>query len=215
MEASDRQHALRLNRDDRRTEILRAVIAVCAEDGISRLSVSKITACVGCTRSLFYHYFPNKEAALEAALDFTIDNFIDRLREWNEQRTLGDIEGALDSISSLLKRLVLDTPDLPRSIASHGDALLYTNFVDRVAERCATYICESTVEDFKAHHEVLIDHVYETFYVLISGLILFIRSNPRVPTSVVKDIIASTLHIEGYTSKYPERNPERPRTPAE
>ena len=91
----------RLAHDARKEELLRAVIDVCAREGISKLSVSNITKHVGCTRSLFYHYFPNKEAALEAALDYTIDAFIERLRTWNAGRTRGDIEGALDSIAVL------------------------------------------------------------------------------------------------------------------
>ena len=202
-------HRERHTHDHRREEILHAVISVCSEEGISRLSVSGITERVGCTRSLFYHYFPNKEAALEAALDYTIDAFIERLRAWNASRVRGDIEGALDSISVLLRSMVLETPDLPKSIAADGDAVLYSAFVHRVAERCARYMCESTVIDFARYHEILIDHVFETFYVLISGLILYIREHPTVKTAVIKDIIASTLHIEGYTSKYPERRPNR------
>ncbi|MFR3451892.1 MAG: hypothetical protein ACLTSX_10480 [Collinsella sp.] len=63
--------------------------------------------------------------------------------------------------------------------------------------------------DFAAHHEVRIDHLYETFYVLITGLIMFVRTHPDEPEGTIKDIIASTLHIEGYTAKYPERRPER------
>lgn len=199
----------RHSRDERRDEILRAVIDVCAEQGLARLSVSSVTARVGCTRSLFYHYFPSKEAAFDAALELTIDAFIDRLRAWDRERIPGDIEGALDGISSLLKTLVVETPDLSRSIAADGDAVLYTAFVDRVAERCARFICETTVVDFSRYHDVLIDHIYETFYVLISGLILFIRTHPDVEVTVIKDIIASTLHIEGFTQKYPERRPER------
>ena len=198
----------RLAHDARKEELLRAVIDVCAREGISKLSVSNITKHVGCTRSLFYHYFPNKEAALEAALDYTIDAFIARLRSWNEGRTFGDIEGALDGISHLLKTLVLEMPGISGSITEGGDAVLYTTFVNRVAERCARYICESTVVDFARYHEVLIDNVYETFYVLISGLILYIRSHKDVPEPVIKDIIACTLHIEGYTEKYKDRRPE-------
>lgn len=195
--------------DARREEILQAVIAVCSTESIGKLSVSSITARVGCARSLFYHYFPSKEAALEAALDYTIDAFIARLRAWNESRELGDIEGALDGISELLKTLVLEMPGISSSITEGGDAVLYTTFVNRVAERCARYICESTVVDFARYHEILIDNVFETFYVLISGLILYIRSHRDVPVSVIKDIIACTLHIEGYTEKYKDRRPER------
>ena len=43
---------------------------------------------------------------------------------------------------------------------------------------------------------------------LISGLILYIRSHKDVPEPVIKDIIACTLHIEGYTEKYKDRRPE-------
>ena len=42
-----------------------------------------------------------------------------------------------------------------------------------------------------------------------TGLVMFVRANPDVPEETVKDIIASTLHIEGYTAKYPERRPTR------
>ena len=193
----------------RREEILQAVIDVCAEEGIGKLSVSSVSERVGCTRSLFYHYFPNKEEALSAALDYTIDAFIARLRTWNANRTFGDVEGALDGISELLKTLVLEMPGISGSITVGGDAVLYTAFVNRVAERCARYMCETTVVDFAEHHEVLIDNVFETFYVLISGLILYIRSHRDVPVGVIKDIIACTLHIEGYTEKFKDRRPER------
>ena len=208
-EPTTRTRSSRHSYDDRREEILQAVIDVCAEEGIGKLSVSSVSARVGCTRSLFYHYFPNKEDALNAALDYTIDAFIARLRTWNEYRVLGDIEGALDGISELLKTLVLEMPGISGSITVGGDAVLYTAFVNRVAERCARYMCESTVVDFARYHEILIDNVFETFYVLISGLILYIRSHRDVPVEVIKDIIACTLHIEGYTEKYKDRRPER------
>lgn len=208
-EAAARTRSSRHSYEDRRDEILQAVIDVCAEQGLGKLSVSSVSERVGCTRSLFYHYFPNKEDALSAALDYTIDAFIARLRTWNENRVLGDIEGALDGISELLKTLVLEMPGISGSITAGGDAVLYTAFVNRVAERCARYMCESTVVDFAKYHEILIDNVFETFYVLISGLILYIRSHQDVPVEVIKDIIACTLHIEGYTEKYKDRRPER------
>lgn len=203
-------HHERLAHDDRRDEIIGAVRAVVAESGISRLSISAVTKRVGCTRSLFYHYFPTKEDALQAALDQSIDAFMAQLTAWNDQRVTGDIEGALNSAAHMLKTLVLQQDDaMPHTVATGGNAGLYATFVHRVADRTARYICESTVVDFAALHEVRIDHLYETFYVLITGLVMFVRANPDVPEETVKDIIASTLHIEGYTAKYPERRPTR------
>lgn len=203
-------HHERLAHDDRRDEIIDAVRAVVAESGISRLSISAVTKRVGCTRSLFYHYFPTKEDALQAALDQSIDAFMAQLTAWNDQRVTGDIEGALNSAAHMLKTLVLQQDDaMPHTVATGGNAGLYATFVHRVADRTARYICESTVVDFVALHEVRIDHLYETFYVLITGLVMFVRANPDVPEETVKDIIASTLHIEGYTAKYPERRPTR------
>lgn len=203
-------HHERLAHDDRRDEIIDAVRAVVAKSGISRLSISAVTKRVGCTRSLFYHYFPTKEDALQAALDQSIDAFMAQLTAWNDQRVTGDIEGALNSAAHMLKTLVLQQDDaMPHTVATGGNAGLYATFVHRVADRTARYICESTVVDFAALHEVRIDHLYETFYVLITGLVMFVRANPDVPEETVKDIIASTLHIEGYTAKYPERRPTR------
>lgn len=203
-------HHERLAHDDRRDEIIDAVRAVVAESGISRLSISAVTKRVGCTRSLFYHYFPTKEDALQAALDQSIDAFMAQLTAWNDQRVTGDIEGALNSAAHMLKTLVLQQDDaMPHTVATGGNAGLYATFVHRVADRTARYICESTVIDFAVLHEVRIDHLYETFYVLITGLVMFVRANPDVPEETVKDIIASTLHIEGYTAKYPERRPTR------
>lgn len=203
-------HHERLAHDDRRDEIIDAVRAVVAESGISRLSISAVTKRVGCTRSLFYHYFPTKEDALQAALDQSIDAFMAQLTAWNDQRVTGDIEGALNSAAHMLKTLVLQQDDaMPHTVATGGNAGLYATFVHRVADRTARYICESTVVDFAALHEVRIDHLYETFYVLITGLVMFVRANPDVPEETVKDIIASALHIEGYTAKYPERRPTR------
>lgn len=203
-------HHERLAHDDRRGDILAAVRSAIEEDGISRLSISSITKRVGCTRSLFYHYFPTKEDALQAVLDQSIDAFVERLIDWNASRVPGDIEGTLDQAAHLLKSMVRgDSDHTARSVAHGGDASLYASFVHRVADRTARYVCSSTVVDFAARHEVRIDHLYETFYVLITGLIMYVRTHPDAPEETIKDIIASTLHIEGYTAKYPERRPVR------
>ena len=189
--------AKRLTGDERRREILDAVRTVSSELGVSHLSVSAVTKRAGCTRSLFYHYFADMDAAVTAVMDEAIDGFISELEQWNAGRTVGDIEGALDTVAPLFKRLVASGHELPSTLTSSSGAL-YGGFLHNVVQRVAQYI---------AHHELRIDHVYETFYTLIMGLLMYIRTHPDVPDETVKEIIASTLHIEGYTAKYPERKP--------
>ena len=98
----------RLPGDERRRRILKAVRIVSAERGVSHLSVSAVAKQAGCTRSLFYHYFSDMDAAVEAAMDEAIEGFVSELERWNASRTVGDIEGALDSVAPLFKRLVAD-----------------------------------------------------------------------------------------------------------
>lgn len=186
----------RHGRDARQREILDAVRCICSDEGVGALSVSRITERAGCTRSLFYHYFPDRQAALDAALDGLIEDVVEKLRAWNASRVRGDVEGSLHSAAALLKGLVLGRGDLPLSLTRSGDAALYTQFVDRVAARAARYIVDTTVKDYARLHPVRIDHVYETFYMLITGLIMFIRTQPDVPGETLADIIASTLHID-------------------
>ena len=196
----------RLPGDERRRRILKAVRIVSAERGVSHLSVSAVAKQAGCTRSLFYHYFPDMDAAVEAVMDEAIEGFIHELERWNASRIEGDIEGALDTVAPLFKRLVVDGHELPTTLTS-GSGALYGGFLHHAVERVAHYLCETTVADFIARHDLRIDHVYETFYTLVMGLLMYIRTHPDVPDETVKDIIASTLHIEGYTAKYPERRP--------
>ena len=207
MEQQERTR-IRHTRDERRDEILPRRYRRLRRAGARAPLSSSVTARVGCTRSLFYHYFPSKEAAFDAALEMTIDAFISRLRTWDRQRVRGDIEGALDGIAELLNRS-WSTPRASRApLRSTATPCSTPPRQPRLRALCPVYLREHRCGLCTAPRG-LIDHVYETFYVLISGLILFIRSNPSVDTETLKDIIASTLHIEGYTAKYADRRPER------
>jgi len=45
-------------------------------------------------------------------------------------------------------------------------------------------------------HDVRIDHLYETFYVLILGVIGYLRKHPDADDAVIADVIAQTLHMD-------------------
>lgn len=177
-------------------EIVLATRALYEEKGLSNTSVQDITQKVGVTRSLFYHYFRDKEAVTNAVLDTYISDYLEAVEIWNQQRQVGEIEDALSSAVKLLRVVLFENDSFRIALASKENAELYLEFLNRVADRIARYIVDSTVVDYAIYHTVAIDHVYETFYVLIIGLAGYLRRNPQVDDDVLKDIIAQTLHMD-------------------
>ena len=175
---------------DRKLEIIQCARELIEERGLAKTSVAAIAERMNVARTLFYHYFPSKEDLVAAVLDTYVDEFIASLKEWNAQRVEGDIEGALDTIVALIRDQLFDNDNahkpFRRALATHENASLYLRFINRVADASATYIVETTVADFGRLHKVRIDHVYETFYMLILGIVGYMRQHPEASDALYK-----------------------------
>lgn len=182
--------------ESRRDDIVEAARQLYEERGLSRTTVRAIAERVGVTRTLFYHYFADKDAVTSAVLDDYVADYLEALRLWNESRRPGDIERALESVVKLLRLGVFEHDAFRLSLASKENAELYLEFLDLVADRTASYIVSTTVRDYDAAHGVRIDHVHETFYILIVGMVSFVRRHPEAGDEVLKDLIVQTLHME-------------------
>ncbi len=182
--------------ETRRAAIVEAARQLYEEQGLSRTSVQSITDRVGVARSLFYHYFPDKDSVTSAVLDDYIADFLEALHIWNEERQVGNIEHALEGAVKVLRLGVFEHDSFRISLVSQENAALYLEFLNRVADRTAAYIVRTTVRDYGELHEIRINHVYETFYVLILGIVGYVRSHPDVSDEVLKDLIAQTLHMD-------------------
>ena len=117
---------------DRKLEIIQCARELIEERGLAKTSVAAITERMNVARTLFYHYFPSK------VLDTYVDEFIASLKEWNAQRVEGDIEGALDTIVALIRDQLFDNDNahkpFRRALATHENASLYLQFINRVGE---------------------------------------------------------------------------------
>ena len=181
------------NRSDaRRAQIIAAARDLYEERGLSHTTVKDITERVGVTRTLFYHYFPDKDAVTSAV----IDDYIEALAHWNEERIEGDIDHALSTIVRLLRIGLFEDDTFHIALSSRENAALYLEFVNRVADETTRYIIDTTVRDYADLHDVRIDHLYETFYVLILGVIGYLRKHPDADDAVIADVIAQTLHMD-------------------
>ena len=167
----------------RRQEFVDAARTLYEQKGLSHTSIQDITVMVGASRTLFYHYFPDKAAVTSAVLDSYVNDFVEAMEYWDREREEGHIEDALTSV-------------VHRALATDENAALYLEFVNRTAERVALFMEARTVQDYARLHELKIHHVHETFYVLFVGLTAYLRNHPNADDEVLKDLIAQSLHMD-------------------
>ncbi len=180
----------------RRRQIVEAARGLFGEKGIARTSVKDITERAGITRSLFYHYFDDKDAVMDAVLDGYIEGFVGSVKDWNESRVEGNVAGALDDCVEMLTRLLLRRDTFRQVLLKPENAALYLRFSHQSADTLARYLTETTARDYVAKHPMEIDHIYDTFFLLIAGLISYLSMNPDAPKEVIADLIAKTLHLD-------------------
>lgn len=164
--------------------------------GMANTSIQNIADNVGVTRSLFYHYFKDKDALTSAVLDALVDEYLEALTHWDNDRREGEIDDALLSAIKLLRIGVFEESPLHSALISNENAALYLEFANRVAHHLATRIIQTTVQDYEKLHEIRIKHLYETFYVLILGVIGYLRTHPDADDTVIADVIAQTLYLD-------------------
>lgn len=185
------------NRSDaRKAQIIAAARDLYEERGLSHTTVKDITERVGVTRTLFYHYFPDKDAVTSAVIDDYTQDYVEALANWNDERIEGDIDHALSTIVRLLRIGLFEDDTFHVALSSRENAALYLEFVNRVADETTRYIIDTTVRDYADLHDIRIEHLYETFYVLILGVIGYLRRHPDADDAVIADVIAQTLHMD-------------------
>ena len=89
------------------------------------------------------------------------------------------------------------------ALSTQENAALYLDFLNRFAAQGAEFmVTHPMVEQTKYGEQS--DHLYETFYVLILGIVGYLRTHPDVDDEVLKDLIAQTLHMDRGANGAPE-----------
>ncbi len=180
----------------RREQIVQAALSLYERKGIDRTSVKDMTDAAGITRSLFYHYFNSKEDVTSAVLDRYVEGFAEEIRRWNEGRTEGDVAGALRDGVKLVRALLFERDAFRMLLLKDENASLYLRFAERSAQVIARYLSDETAADYARLHRIEIKRLYESFYLLVFGLIGYLRQNPSATDEVIADLIADTLHLD-------------------
>ncbi len=181
---------------ERRAEIVSAARDLYEEKGLARTTVKDISDRVGVTRSLFYHYFDDKDAVTAAVMDDIVDDFVELVHLWNESRVRGDVVGDVRSCVRMLKQGLYANDPFRRDLVRTENAALYLQFSARTAETLSNYLAETTVVEYRQYHPIEIECIHETFYMLIVGLIGLVRRHPDTDDEVLMDVIIRTLHLD-------------------
>lgn len=180
----------------RREQIVRAARELYEERGIDRTSVTDIAERAGMTRSLFYHYFTHKDEVTAAILDGYVQGFLEAVRQWDDGRVRGDVAGSLASCVAMLRQHLFDRDSFRTDLRKSQNAQLYQRFSQQVASSLATFFSTVVVPEYARYHHVEVRHPYEEFYLLIIGLMSYMRTHPEASDDLVADLIADTLSLD-------------------
>lgn len=179
----------------RSAEIVVAARELYEEKGLAHTSIQDVTNHVGVTRSLFYHYFQNKEEVTSAVLDQYITDFIEAMQHWHENRAMQETDEYLRSMVKIMRMVLFEKNTFRMALSTQENAALYLDFLNRFAAQGAEFMVRHPMVD-SSKYDPQPEHLYETFYVLIVGLVSYLRSHPDADDEVLTDIVSKTLRLE-------------------
>lgn len=182
--------------EERRSEMVTAARELFRERGIRRTTFGDVAERVGVTRGLVYHYFPTRDALIDAALEEFTAELLDALSRWDASRTRGRVREALESAVALLRHQLVESDPFAEDLGHPENLRASAALLDRVVEAVIGHLEATTVRDYVMAHGLPIRHVRETFTVLLYGLIALLRTRPEVPDDVLVDIAWQTLNLE-------------------
>ena len=185
-----------MQKDARYAAFVSAADDLFMEKGIGGTSVGDITQRVGVTRSLFYHYFGDKQGIVDAVIESRIKDFMQYVRDWTRNLDSSDFSVALLKLVGLIRGYLYDPASLGSRIIRERDVSLYHRFVVRSSMLISDYFVSTREERGALMHYTHVSHPAEAFYVLSVGIMSMMVRNPEVADEVIADIIAETLCID-------------------
>ncbi|HEY0217636.1 MAG TPA: hypothetical protein VGC57_14700, partial [Cellulomonas sp.] len=139
---------------------------------------------------------PTTAELVDAVLDRRVEAFASSVRDWDERRTVGQIDQALRDVVVLFRAQVATDDPLRLDLHRVENAALYQRFLDRAVTAVVDTLQLTTVEAYAARHSLAIQHVRATFVVLLHGLIGLVRTEPDVPDTVLVALVRQTLRLD-------------------
>ena len=189
-----RPHRQNLN-ETRRLTGTRGNIATAARklferDGVRATTVRAIAQEANVTRELVYYHFQNKNGVIEALLDDYVEDLVESVITWNEERTFGDTAGSL-------KNALYDAEGTPRPMIRVLEELGVRDAFDvRATRETAELLYDHIATEYAAYHQIEIELVYEMFCVAIFGLVGLVKVKPDISDDDLMKVVEQTLRLD-------------------
>jgi AcrR family transcriptional regulator len=83
----------------RRTEIIKAFFRIVSEKGFAKATIREIAEAAGCNHGLLHHYFKDKQAIIEASVDYAVTVYREEMEEG-----LAELDTATEQIRFFIPR---------------------------------------------------------------------------------------------------------------
>lgn len=189
-------------------DIMLAARSLFEERGVRATTVKDIAAEASVTRELVYYYFENKQAVIDAVLDDYVEDLVETVLVWNEQRRFGDTPGSLRACIAAFRRALYDASNNPRPMIRVLEELGVRDAFDvRAVRETVDCINENVVTEYAVYHQVEIDFVYEMFCVVIFGMVGLVKINPAISDEALMKVVEQTLHLDMEPLEAPGEQP--------
>ena len=184
----------------RRESIVSAARELFETQGLKGTNIQDITVHAGITRSLFYHYFSDKRAVTDAVIDTFVDEYIDDVNRWSQVYVIGDRESAVFGLLKIMRTHFFSENPFLISLNDPCNSALHVSMVNKASERTARFVISSFMKNYCASHDLDINHLYETLYVLFLGLFNYLYAHPDANDEVLKELVLQTVHVSARDS---------------
>ena len=184
--------------DARRREFIDAAAREFEKCGLAKTTIGDVTDSLGVTRSLFYHYFKDKEDLVDAVIDAHVDDFIEHVHQWMRTDGSQTARERLSRIVPLIRTYLMHGNPLQNfaSMEKNENAALLHQFSVRTANRMSKRYKEDVLKPDALVYSPRLAYPRETFYLLVVGMISLFNQERDLPDDVIVDLIISTLHID-------------------
>ncbi len=179
----------------RRDSIITAARELYETQGYSNTNIQDITQHINLTRSLFYHYFSDKEAVTQAVLDSYIDEYVERFKKAVKETKHTQIMDVLAEAVYTSYLPQLHENKFICELHDKSNAALYGDLIDRSAQRSADLVLQ-TLDSIDMPESLRAIHTFERYYIFFLGLFSYFKYYTTVDAETVYLLINRALPFQ-------------------